>query len=43
MLRPYSIYGHDGIIEKEVANDATSDALVKMAVSCSSGADFVAV
>jgi delta-aminolevulinic acid dehydratase/porphobilinogen synthase len=28
-LDPYSIY-HDGIIEKgEVANDATSDALVK--------------
>ena len=33
-LDPYSIYGHDGIIEKgDVANDATNDALVKMAVS----------
>lgn len=43
-LDPYSIYGHDGIIEKgEVANDATSDALVKMAVShAAAGADFVA-
>ena len=43
-LDPYSIYGHDGIIEKgDVANDATNDALVKMAVShAQAGADFVA-
>jgi len=43
-LDPYSIYGHDGIIEKgDVANDATNDALVKMAVShAKAGADFVA-
>jgi porphobilinogen synthase len=43
-LDPYSIYGHDGIIEKgDVANDATNDALVKMAVShARAGADFVA-
>lgn len=43
-LDPYSIYGHDGIIEKgDVANDATNAALVKMAVShAQAGADFVA-
>ena len=43
-LDPYSIYGHDGIIEKgDVANDATNEALVKMAVShAHAGADFVA-
>ena len=43
-LDPYSIYGNDGIIEKgDVANDATNDALVKMAVShAQAGADFVA-
>jgi porphobilinogen synthase len=43
-LDPYSIYGHDGIIEKgDVANDVTNDALVKMAVShAKAGADFVA-
>jgi len=43
-LDPYSIYGHDGIIEKgDVANDATNEALVKMAVShAEAGADFVA-
>jgi porphobilinogen synthase len=43
-LDPYSIYGHDGIIEKgDVANDATNEALVKMAVSLAqAGADFVA-
>ena len=43
-LDPYSIYGHDGIIENgDVANDATNDALVKMAVShAKAGADFVA-
>lgn len=43
-LDPYSIYGHDGIIENgTVANDPTNDALVKMAVShARAGADFVA-
>ena len=43
-LDPYSIYGHDGIIENgDVANDATNGALVKMAVShAQAGADFVA-
>jgi porphobilinogen synthase len=43
-LDPYSIYGHDGIIENgDIANDATNDALVKMAVShAQAGADFVA-
>jgi len=43
-LDPYSIYGHDGIIENgDVANDKTNDALVKMAVShAEAGADFVA-
>jgi porphobilinogen synthase len=43
-LDPYSIYGHDGIIENgDVTNDATNDALVKMAVShAQAGADFVA-
>ena len=43
-LDPYSIYGHDGIITNGViANDATNEALVKMAVShAEAGADFVA-
>ena len=43
-LDPYSIYGHDGIIENgDVANDETNAALVKMAVShAQAGADFVA-
>lgn len=43
-LDPYSIYGHDGIIKNgEIENDATVDALVKMAVShAQAGADFVA-
>ena len=43
-LDPYSIYGHDGIINGgDVANDATNEALVKMAVShAQAGADFVA-
>ena len=43
-LDPYSIYGHDGIIENgDIANDETNDALVKMAVShAQAGADFVA-
>ena len=43
-LDPYSIYGHDGIIDNgDIANDATNEALVKMAVShAQAGADFVA-
>ena len=43
-LDPYSVYGHDGIIENgDVANDSTNDALVKMAIShAQAGADFVA-
>ncbi len=43
-LDPYSIYGHDGIITNgQVENDATNDALVKMAVShAKAGADVVA-
>lgn len=43
-LDPYSIYGHDGIVEKGVVlNDATVDALTRMSVShAAAGADFVA-
>jgi len=43
-LDPYSVYGHDGIIENgDVENDSTNEALVKMAVShAQAGADFVA-
>lgn len=43
-LDPYSIYGHDGIIENGyVVNDATVDALTRMSVShADAGADFVA-
>ena len=43
-LDPYSIYGHDGIIANgDIENDATNEALVKMAVShAQAGADFVA-
>ena len=43
-LDPYSIYGHDGIIENgDIANDETNEALVKMAIShAQAGADFVA-
>lgn len=43
-LDPYSIYGHDGIVENgQVINDATVDALTKMSVShAAAGADFVA-
>ncbi len=43
-LDPYSIYGHDGIITKGlVDNDATNEALTKMAVShAKAGADIVA-
>jgi porphobilinogen synthase len=43
-LDPYSIYGHDGIVENgEIVNDATVEALVKMSLShAKAGADFVA-
>lgn len=43
-LDPYSIYGHDGIVEKGIVlNDKTNDALVKMSLShAQAGADFVA-
>ncbi len=43
-LDPYSIYGHDGIIENgEIINDATVDALTRMSLShAAAGADFVA-
>ena len=43
-LDPYSIYGHDGIIEnRQIVNDATSLFLAEMSVShAKAGADFVA-
>lgn len=43
-LDPYSIYGHDGIVEKGIVlNDETVDALTRMSVShAAAGADFVA-
>ena len=43
-LDPYSVYGHDGIIEKGIVlNDPTVDALCQMALShAQAGADFVA-
>ncbi|SHI85639.1 porphobilinogen synthase [Mesonia phycicola] len=43
-LDPYSIYGHDGIIENgQIVNDATNDALTRMSIShAEAGADFVA-
>ncbi|WBL22448.1 porphobilinogen synthase [Zunongwangia sp. HRR-M8] len=43
-LDPYSIYGHDGIIENgQIINDATVDALTQMSIShAEAGADFVA-
>jgi porphobilinogen synthase len=43
-LDPYSIYGHDGIVEgNEIVNDATVEVLAKMSVShAEAGADFVA-
>lgn len=43
-LDPYSIYGHDGIIENgQIVNDPTVDALTRMSVShAAAGADFVA-
>ena len=43
-LDPYSLYGHDGIVENnEIVNDPTVDALVQMSIShAEAGADFVA-
>ena len=43
-LDPYSIYGHDGIIENgQIVNDATSSFLAEMSIShAQAGADFVA-
>ncbi len=43
-LDPYSVYGHDGIVEKgEIVNDETVEALVRMSLShAEAGADFVA-
>lgn len=43
-LDPYSIYGHDGIVENgEIVNDETVEALVKMSLShAEAGVDFVA-
>ncbi|MGL6022015.1 MAG: porphobilinogen synthase [Chitinophagaceae bacterium] len=43
-LDPYSIYGHDGIVENEIiVNDKTVEALVKMSIShAQAGADIVA-
>lgn len=43
-LDPYSIYGHDGIVENGViVNDQTVEALVKMSIShAEAGADIVA-
>ncbi|KFF75390.1 delta-aminolevulinic acid dehydratase [Chryseobacterium sp. P1-3] len=43
-LDPYSVYGHDGIIENgKILNDATNDALARMSVShAEAGADMVA-
>lgn len=43
-LDPYSIYGHDGIVNNgQIDNDATNEALAKMSVSVAeAGADIVA-
>ena len=43
-LDPYSVYGHDGIVEdKQIVNDRTVEVLAKMSVShAQAGADFVA-
>lgn len=43
-LDPYSVYGHDGIVENgHIMNDATVDALTRMSLShAEAGADFVA-
>lgn len=45
-LDPYSIYGHDGIVDIDkgtILNDATVEALTKMSLShAAAGADFIA-
>jgi len=43
-LDPYSVYGHDGIVENEqIVNDATVEVLTRMSLShAQAGADFVA-
>ncbi len=43
-LDPYSVYGHDGVIENgKITNDITSQILAKMSLShAKAGADFVA-
>src|ERR1700759_2996261 len=43
-LDPYSIYGHDGIVENgQIVNDPTVEALIKMSLShAAAGADWVA-
>ncbi len=43
-LDPYSVYGHDGIVENgRIANDETVDVLAEMSLShAQAGADFVA-
>jgi porphobilinogen synthase len=43
-LDPYSIYGHDGIVENgEIVNDPTVEALIRMSLShAAAGADWVA-
>ena len=43
-LDPYSIYGHDGIVEnKTIINDKTNEILSKMALSHAiAGADVIA-
>jgi porphobilinogen synthase len=43
-LDPYSMYGHDGIIEKgKILNDETAEVLAEMSLShAKAGADFVA-
>jgi porphobilinogen synthase len=45
-LDPYSIYGHDGIVDREkgiILNDETVEALTRMSLShAAAGADFIA-
>ncbi|WP_298474783.1 porphobilinogen synthase [uncultured Maribacter sp.] len=43
-LDPFSVYGHDGIVENgKIVNDASSEVLAEMSVShAEAGADFVA-
>lgn len=45
-LDPYSIYGHDGIVDPDkgiIVNDATVEALTRMSLShATAGADFIA-